>query len=86
MISSLTWKVLLELVILVLMEEAISLLGKCIRKYWELRLLTQYRGDPGGDLFTSPGDPAFFLHHGQVDRLWTLWYVSSSVHPMIDYH
>jgi tyrosinase len=30
-------------------------------------------GDPGGDLFTSPGDPAFFLHHGMVDRLWTLW-------------
>ncbi|RDL37586.1 uncharacterized protein BP5553_05019 [Venustampulla echinocandica] len=30
-------------------------------------------GDPGGDLFTSPGDPAFYLHHGQVDRLWTLW-------------
>lgn len=34
-------------------------------------------GDPGGDLFTSPGDPAFFLHHAQVDRLWTLWSVYS---------
>jgi hypothetical protein len=33
MISSPTWKVLLELVILVLMEEDISLLGKCIRRY-----------------------------------------------------
>lgn len=32
-------------------------------------------GDPGGDLFTSPGDPAFYLHHGQVDRLWTMWLV-----------
>ncbi|TVY46405.1 Tyrosinase-like protein [Lachnellula occidentalis] len=30
-------------------------------------------GDPGGDLFISPGDPAFFLHHGQVDRVWTMW-------------
>ncbi|KKY34132.1 putative tyrosinase central domain containing protein [Diaporthe ampelina] len=30
-------------------------------------------GDPGGDLFTSPGDPAFWVHHGQMDRLWTLW-------------
>ncbi|KAF4636967.1 hypothetical protein G7Y89_g1107 [Cudoniella acicularis] len=30
-------------------------------------------GDPGADIFTSPGDPAFYLHHGQVDRLWTLW-------------
>lgn len=19
------------------------------------------------------GDPAFYLHHAQVDRLWTLW-------------
>ncbi|KAH8651636.1 hypothetical protein BGZ60DRAFT_473728 [Tricladium varicosporioides] len=30
-------------------------------------------GDPGADVFTSPGDPAFYLHHGQVDRMWTLW-------------
>ncbi|PQE28201.1 hypothetical protein CJF30_00010921 [Rutstroemia sp. NJR-2017a BBW] len=30
-------------------------------------------GDPGGDLFTSPGDPAFWVHHGQMDRMWTLW-------------
>ncbi|MCJ1425329.1 hypothetical protein MMC29_003217 [Sticta canariensis] len=30
----------------------------------------------GGDLrdtFTSPGDPIFYLHHAQLDRLWTLW-------------
>ena len=30
-------------------------------------------GDPGGDLFTSPADPAFWVHHGQMDRLWTTW-------------
>ncbi|KAM3081244.1 hypothetical protein ACMFMG_005199 [Clarireedia jacksonii] len=30
-------------------------------------------GDPGGDLFTSPGDPAFWVHHGQMDRIWTYW-------------
>jgi tyrosinase len=30
-------------------------------------------GDPGGDLFTSPGDPMFFLHHGQIDRTWWIW-------------
>ncbi|KAH6634730.1 tyrosinase-like protein [Chaetomium sp. MPI-SDFR-AT-0129] len=30
-------------------------------------------GDPGGDLFTSPGDPAFWVHHGQMDRLWAVW-------------
>ncbi|KAH9428180.1 hypothetical protein MCOR02_011668 [Pyricularia oryzae] len=30
-------------------------------------------GDPGGDVFTSPNDPAFFVHHGQMDRVWFLW-------------
>jgi tyrosinase len=30
-------------------------------------------GDPGGDLFASPGDPAFWLHHGQIDRVWWIW-------------
>ncbi|KAG7150000.1 Tyrosinase P like protein [Verticillium longisporum] len=30
-------------------------------------------GDPGGDLFTSPGDPAFYTHHAMMDRMWTLW-------------
>ena len=25
------------------------------------------------DLFTSPGDPAFFFHHANVDRMWTIW-------------
>jgi tyrosinase len=32
-----------------------------------------FGGDPGDDLFTSPGDPAFYLHHGQIDRMWFLW-------------
>ena len=30
-------------------------------------------GDPGNDGFVSAGDPIFYLHHGQVDRLWTIW-------------
>ncbi|KAF2002056.1 Di-copper centre-containing protein [Amniculicola lignicola CBS 123094] len=30
-------------------------------------------GDPGGDLFASPGDPAFFFHHGMIDRVWWTW-------------
>ncbi|KAF1355335.1 hypothetical protein BDV97DRAFT_395703 [Delphinella strobiligena] len=30
-------------------------------------------GDPGGDLFVSPGDPYFFLHHAQIDRTWWIW-------------
>ena len=25
------------------------------------------------DVFSSPADPIFFLHHAQIDRLWTLW-------------
>jgi len=30
-------------------------------------------GDPGGDLFASPADPAFFLHHAMIDRVWWIW-------------
>jgi tyrosinase len=30
-------------------------------------------GDPGGDVFVSPSDPAFFLHHTQLDRHWWMW-------------
>lgn len=29
--------------------------------------------DPGGDFYTSPGDPAFFLLHAMVDRVWYIW-------------
>ncbi len=30
-------------------------------------------GGIGLDAFASAGDPAFYLHHTQVDRLWTIW-------------
>ncbi|KAF2875983.1 hypothetical protein BDV95DRAFT_287630 [Massariosphaeria phaeospora] len=30
-------------------------------------------GDPAGDLFASPGDPAFYLHHAMIDRVWWTW-------------
>ncbi|OJD38712.1 tyrosinase central domain protein [Diplodia corticola] len=30
-------------------------------------------GDPGRDLYVSPGDPAFFVHHANVDRIWWQW-------------
>jgi len=30
-------------------------------------------GDPGADPFVSPNDPAFYLHHGQVDRVYWIW-------------
>ncbi|KAI0541728.1 Di-copper centre-containing protein [Xylaria digitata] len=29
--------------------------------------------DPGGDPFTSPGDPLFYFHHTSLDRLWWIW-------------
>ncbi|KAL2134582.1 hypothetical protein VTI74DRAFT_11404 [Chaetomium olivicolor] len=30
-------------------------------------------GDPGGDFYTSPNDPAFWVHHAMIDRTWTIW-------------
>ncbi|EKG15519.1 Tyrosinase [Macrophomina phaseolina MS6] len=30
-------------------------------------------GDPGGDFLVSPAEPAFYLHHANVDRLWWQW-------------
>ena len=30
-------------------------------------------GDPGGDFYTSPNDPAFYVHHGMIDRTWSIW-------------
>ncbi|KAI1136430.1 Di-copper centre-containing protein [Hypoxylon sp. FL0543] len=30
-------------------------------------------GDPGADVFVSPGDPAFYLHHGMIDLVWWIW-------------
>ncbi|KAI4669253.1 uncharacterized protein J4E92_001013 [Alternaria infectoria] len=30
-------------------------------------------GDPGSDFFTSPGDPYFYFHHAQIDRVWWSW-------------
>ncbi|KAH6647763.1 hypothetical protein BKA67DRAFT_594678 [Truncatella angustata] len=30
-------------------------------------------GDPAGDVFTSPGEPVFYLHHGMIDLVWWIW-------------
>ena len=30
-------------------------------------------GDPADDVFSSPGDPAFYLHHGMIDLTWWVW-------------
>lgn len=32
-------------------------------------------GDPGGDFFTSPGDPFFWFLHAEIDRIWWLWQI-----------
>lgn len=30
-------------------------------------------GDPGRDMDVSPADPAFWHHHGMIDRVWWIW-------------
>ena len=32
------------------------------------------------DVLSSPGDPVFYLHHGMIDRAWSLWQAQSSSH------
>lgn len=37
--------------------------------------------DPSGDVYVSPGEPFFWLHHTQLDRHWWMWtmYIESKV-------
>ncbi|KAK8037835.1 Di-copper centre-containing protein [Apiospora marii] len=37
-------------------------------------------GGDGTDVFSSPNDPAFFLHHAMVDRVWWMW---QALHPTL---
>ena len=30
-------------------------------------------GGVANDVFISPADPAFWLHHGMLDRVWAMW-------------
>lgn len=30
-------------------------------------------GDPGRDFYVSPGDPIFWSHHANIDRVWWIW-------------
>ena len=30
-------------------------------------------GGLANDPFASPGDPAFYFHHAQLDRVWSIW-------------
>ncbi|KAH9821058.1 hypothetical protein DFH28DRAFT_1050679 [Melampsora americana] len=32
-----------------------------------------FSGDPSIDIFVSPGEPMFYLHHAMVDKVWWVW-------------
>ncbi|KAK2764582.1 hypothetical protein FQN54_009277 [Arachnomyces sp. PD_36] len=34
------------------------------------------------DFYVSPLEPAFYLHHGQIDRLWTIWQAEDEARRM----
>ncbi|KAH7103715.1 tyrosinase central domain protein [Auriculariales sp. MPI-PUGE-AT-0066] len=36
-------------------------------------------GPTGADIFSSPADPAFFLHHSQVDKIWSQWQAKDQI-------
>lgn len=36
-------------------------------------------GDPGRDVYVSPSDPAFYLHHAMIDRVWWIWQMLSPI-------
>ncbi|KAI3392839.1 hypothetical protein diail_5153 [Diaporthe ilicicola] len=42
-------------------------------------------GDPASDLFVSPGDPAFYLHHGQIDHVWWLWQMQDPASRIVNW-
>jgi tyrosinase len=41
-------------------------------------------GDPGGDFYVSPADPAFYVHHTQLDRLWWIWQIQDLEKRLLD--
>ncbi|KAE9363228.1 Di-copper centre-containing protein [Stipitochalara longipes BDJ] len=51
------------------------MLGTPAKNDWGVHMGGHYTigGDPGGDFFSSPGDPVFYLHHAMVDRIWWIW-------------
>ncbi|KAF2867040.1 hypothetical protein BDV95DRAFT_631483 [Massariosphaeria phaeospora] len=52
-----------------------NMLGMPEKNDWGVHMAGHYTigGDPGGDFFSSPGDPVFWFHHGMVDRIWWIW-------------
>ncbi|CAI6333741.1 unnamed protein product [Periconia digitata] len=52
-----------------------NMLGMPEKNDWGVHMSGHYTigGDPGGDFYSSPGDPIFWFHHGMVDRIWWIW-------------
>ncbi|KAL5380133.1 hypothetical protein DPSP01_007936 [Paraphaeosphaeria sporulosa] len=52
-----------------------NMLGIPEKNDWGVHMSGHYTigGDPGGDFYSSPGDPLFWFHHGMVDRVWWIW-------------
>ncbi|KAL1608276.1 hypothetical protein SLS60_003215, partial [Paraconiothyrium brasiliense] len=52
-----------------------NMLGIPEKNDWGVHMSGHYTigGDPGGDFYSSPGDPLFWFHHGMVDRIWSIW-------------
>ncbi|KAF1966473.1 Di-copper centre-containing protein [Bimuria novae-zelandiae CBS 107.79] len=52
-----------------------NMLGVPDKNDWGVHMAGHYTigGDPGGDFYSSPGDPLFYFHHGMVDRIWWIW-------------
>ncbi|EPE32098.1 Di-copper centre-containing [Glarea lozoyensis ATCC 20868] len=52
-----------------------NMLGNASRNDWGVHMGGHYTigGDPGGDFYSSPGDPVFYFHHGMIDRIWWIW-------------
>ncbi|KAH1311573.1 hypothetical protein KXX47_005609 [Aspergillus fumigatus] len=54
---------------------------RCLERSFNARPLHRFAGAAAdvalgptmGDVFSSVQDPAFFLHHAMVDRLWGMW-------------
>ena len=41
-------------------------------------------GGEAGDMFSSPGEPLFYLHHANIDRIWWKWQSADLQHRRFD--
>ncbi|PSN61612.1 Di-copper centre-containing protein [Corynespora cassiicola Philippines] len=52
-----------------------NLTGDVLNGQWGVHTAGHFvlMGDPGTDVYVAPADPAFYLHHAQVDRVWWIY-------------